>query len=86
VRIAVVNLTDGGLSGGYRKYLQNILPLMEKDKRVDGLEVYIPVGHTDICKSTALTLHSIPADNMPNNKAWLRNELAKHQFDVVFIP
>jgi len=86
LRIAIVNLTGGGMSGGYRKYLQNILPLMAKDKRVDSLEVYMPTGHADICKSDVLTLHSIPADNVSNNKAWLRNELAKHQFDVVFIP
>lgn len=86
MRIAVVNLTAGGLSGGYRKYLQNILPLMAKDERVAALEVYMPAGHSDICKSTALTLHSIPADNMTINKAWLRNELEVRQPDVVFIP
>ena len=33
LRIAVVNLTGGGLGGGYRKYLQNILPLMAVDVR-----------------------------------------------------
>jgi len=26
VKIAIINLTGGGISGGYRKYLQNILP------------------------------------------------------------
>ena len=59
---------------------------MAKDKRVDGLEVYAPAGHADICKSDVLTLHSIPANNISNNKSWLRNELVTHQFDVVFIP
>ena len=86
MRIAVVNLTGGGLSGGYRKYLQNILPLMVEDKRVDGLEVYIPVGHADIFSNNSLTLHNIPADNVSKNKAWLRNELAVRQPDVIFIP
>ncbi len=86
MRIAIVNLTAGGMSGGYRKYLQNILPLMAKDKRVDGLEVYIPVGHADIFSNNAFSLHNIPADNVSNNKTWLRNELVTHQFDVVFIP
>lgn len=86
MRIAIVNLTGGGLSGGYRKYIQNILPFMVKDIRVDMLDVYIPVGYTDICKSDALTLHGIPTDNISNNKAWLRNELVMRQPDVVFIP
>lgn len=84
--VAVVNLTGGGLSGGYRKYLHNILPLMAKDERVAAIEVYMPAGHTDIYESAAITLHSIPADNMPINKGWLRNELALRQPDVVFIP
>lgn len=86
MRIAVVNLTGGGLSGGYRKYLQNILPLMAEDERVAALEVYMPADHADISKRDPLTLHGIPADSIHNNKTWLRNELAKHQFDVVFIP
>jgi glycosyltransferase involved in cell wall biosynthesis len=86
LRIAVVNLTGGSLSGGYRKYLQNILPLMAKDKRVDGLDVFIPAGHAYIFTNNAYTLHNIPVDNLFNNKAWLRSELANHQFDVVFIP
>jgi hypothetical protein len=86
MKIAIMNITGGGISWGYRKYLQNILPLMVKDERVDTLDVYIPAGHTDVYKSDSLTLHSIPANNLSNSKAWLRNELAKRQPDVVYIP
>lgn len=67
MRIAVVNFTGRGMSGGYRKYLKNILPLMAEDERAAAIEVYMPAGHIDIFKSTALTLHSIPADNMTMN-------------------
>lgn len=74
------------MSGGYRKYLQNILSLMAKDKRVDGLEVYIPIGNAAIITNSAFTLHNIPTDSLSKNKAWLRNELTKHQFDVAYIP
>lgn len=86
MHVAIINLTSGSLSGGYRKYLQNILPLMAEDERVDGLEVYIPVGHAHFFTNNAYTLHDIPADNICRNKAWLRNELAMHQPDVVYIP
>ena len=86
MRIAVVNLTGGGMSGGYRKYLQNILPLMARDKRVDGLEVYIPIGNIAIFTNIAYTLHNIPADNMHKKNAWLRNKLAMRQPNVVFSP
>jgi len=74
------------MSGGYRKYLQNILPFMAKDKRVDGLEVYIPIGNAAVFTNNAFTLHNIPSGSVTKNKAWLKNELAMHQFDVVYIP
>jgi len=86
LRIAIVNFTGGGLSGGYSKYLQNTLPLIAEDERVAELEVYMPVGHKDIINSPTITVHSIPASNMHNNKIWLKNELTKRQPDVIYIP
>ena len=34
----MLNLTSGGLSGGYRKYLQAMVPLLRADRRVDLLD------------------------------------------------
>jgi glycosyltransferase involved in cell wall biosynthesis len=42
MRVAVVNLTSGGFSGGYRKYLDRLVPLLREDPRVSALEVYGP--------------------------------------------
>ena len=42
MRVAVVNLTGGGFSGGYRKYLDRLLPLLVEDGRVRALEVFGP--------------------------------------------
>jgi glycosyltransferase involved in cell wall biosynthesis len=44
MRIAVVNLTSGGLSGGYRKYLARLMPLLASDPRVHALSVFVPEG------------------------------------------
>ena len=44
MKLAVVNLTGGGLSGGYRKYLQTMLPLLKADPRLRRLEVFMPPG------------------------------------------
>lgn len=44
MRIAVVNLTGGGFSGGYRKYLDTIIPLLRVHPRVSGLEVFGPTA------------------------------------------
>ena len=42
MRVAVVNLTSGGFSGGYRKYLDRLVPLLGEDRRVGALEVFGP--------------------------------------------
>jgi len=34
MKIAMLNLTGSGISGGYRRYLQNMLPLLASDSRV----------------------------------------------------
>jgi glycosyltransferase involved in cell wall biosynthesis len=44
MHIAVVNLTSGSFSGGYRKYLWAILPLMREDARVTRITVCSPAG------------------------------------------
>ena len=42
MRIAVANVTGGGLSGGYRKYLGRLMPLLAGDSRVARLTVFVP--------------------------------------------
>ena len=44
MRVVVANLTGGGLSGGYRKYLQRLMPLLAADRRVEQLHVFLPAG------------------------------------------
>ena len=42
MHIAMLNLTSGGLSGGYRTYLRQLIPLLRKDPRIRSLDVYVP--------------------------------------------
>ena len=37
MRLAIINLTGGGFSGGYRKYLKNMIPLLAEHAEVDKL-------------------------------------------------
>ena len=37
MHIAIVNLTGGGMSGGYRKYLCNVIPRMAKHEDVEAI-------------------------------------------------
>jgi glycosyltransferase involved in cell wall biosynthesis len=44
MRLAIINLTAGGLSGGYKKYLANMLPRMATHKDIDSLLCVYPDG------------------------------------------
>ena len=37
MKIAILNLTGSGISGGYKKYLQNVLPLLVGDPRIEAV-------------------------------------------------
>ncbi len=81
MRLALINLTSGGLSGGYLKYLRRLVPLLARDERVERLRVYVPPSaHVE---APEVELHSWPA-----GRGWrgLRAELDGFGPDVVFIP
>ena len=44
MRIALINLTGGGMSGGYRKYLLNMLPRLAGHPKVDSVLCASPLG------------------------------------------
>jgi len=44
MRIAIINLTAGGMSGGYRKYLENILPRMVESNDADEIFCATPTS------------------------------------------
>lgn len=50
MRIAIVNITGGGLSGGYKKYLRNLVPRLAAHPEVDALLCTAPdsVGMRDL--------------------------------------
>ena len=37
MKIAIINLTAGGMSGGYQKYLKNIIPRMPSNSAVKAM-------------------------------------------------
>ena len=90
MRIAIINLTAGGMSGGYKKYLRNMIPLMARDAKVESI----------LCASPAnLKVHTWfqPYDNvkfancLPYNlfhrgDPVLKRELEKFSPDVIFLP
>jgi glycosyltransferase involved in cell wall biosynthesis len=85
MKLAVVNLTSGGLSGGYAKYLHRLIPMLRADPRVTGLSVFMPPG---IAWNDA---PGVDVATWPRNDARglyreLRERVRALLPDVVFIP
>jgi len=85
VNLAIVNLTAGGLSGGYVKYLRNVVPRLAADPRIHRLEVGLPP------QAPAGLVPGVPTFTWPLDDArrayrGLKAGLARLDPDVLFIP
>jgi glycosyltransferase involved in cell wall biosynthesis len=86
VRIAVVNLTGGGLSGGYQKYLAHLMPLLARDARVNALDVFVPPRAVAAFSGGDIRVSTWPEDDSGRGYTALKRRLAEGRPDVIFIP
>ena len=85
--IALANLTNGGLSGGSRKYLEIVAPLLAKHPAVSRLDVFVPPQTLgDLNKCSRLDWESWTHNDVSRGFRGLRSVLLKRRPDVVFIP
>ena len=93
MRLAIVNLTGGGFSGGYRKYLKNVLPRLAGHHDVEALLCVSPEGSdvsgwlekptsADYCACSPLMLKHLVY--RPDKK--LAGCLKQFSPDVIFMP
>ncbi len=91
MRIAIVNLTGGGISGGYRKYITNVIPLIATNPCVQAilcaspiaLDVQTWLGHytkIEYVQCKAFKFLSL------TNDSELYWSLEKFSPDIVFVP
>lgn len=91
MRIAIVNLTAGGISGGYKKYLQNILPLMDSFVSVKAVLCALPGGidpsawFAEPLKKTVFTPCK-PVSLLPLPDQKLKAKLDEFKPDLIFVP
>ena len=91
MRVAIINLTGGGMSGGYKKYLCNVIPKMAVHPEVEAILCVssialnvegwlgsIPNVEFIGCQPMGLINHSINSE--------LKLYLEKFSPDVIFIP
>jgi len=91
MRIAMVNITAGGMSGGYKKYLCNILPRMADNPGVDEI---LCLGHSSLNLAdwfeTRPNLYFANCDSFRILRSSINVDLWKHlggfSPDIIFIP
>jgi glycosyltransferase involved in cell wall biosynthesis len=85
--VALANLTNGGLSGGSRKYLEVLAPMLANHPAISRLDVFVPPQATEaLHRATRLNCESWVHSDVSRGFRGLRAELLKRQPDVVFIP
>lgn len=85
--VALANLTNGGLSGGSRKYLEILAPMLLKHPAISRLDLFVPPQTIDaLHKATHLDWESWMHCDVTRGFRGLRAELQKRQPDVIFIP
>jgi glycosyltransferase involved in cell wall biosynthesis len=86
MKIAIVILTGGGLSGGFRKYLQNVLPLIVNSSFVIQLNVFIPPSAEKLLSLDSIPILSWPLGDSRKGYRWLKSRVRELSPDVIFIP
>jgi glycosyltransferase involved in cell wall biosynthesis len=86
MKIALVNLTGGGLSGGYLKYLRKLLPLLSHHATVSKLYVFLPPGAQPLLEAWLPAKGGFTCEDTRSGRAVLRQQLRKLAPDVVFFP
>ncbi len=83
MKIALVNYSGGGLSGGCRKYLRQIVPLLRADLRIDELSIFVPPRIDFSACGPCLTW---PETSPLHSISFIKRKMAELKPDVIFIP
>jgi glycosyltransferase involved in cell wall biosynthesis len=86
MRVAIVNLTGGGLSYGYINYLTEVLPRLLRHPRVSQIYVYVPPGFAQFFVGE-LPVGCLRQFERGLPGRWqLRKDIKQNSPDVVFFP
>jgi glycosyltransferase involved in cell wall biosynthesis len=85
VRLAIVNLTAGGLSGGYVKYLRRLVPLLLQHHEITDLRVMLPDTARQVFAGESWPIRTWSRHPRLSFKQ-IKEMVRDHRPDVVFIP
>jgi glycosyltransferase involved in cell wall biosynthesis len=86
MKVALVNLTGGGLSNGYINYLSEIVPRMLCHPRLSQIYVYVPPRYLPLFSGLMPPENLQPCDDSRMGSRRLRQSIAEIAPDVVFFP
>ena len=91
MRVAILNITSGGMSGGYRIYLDNMIPRMASHKDTLAMLVGLPRTVNISCQNLSIPrvdwVSFEPVNRLFNNRIrGLEERMRQFRPDVVFIP
>ena len=86
VSVAWVNLTNGGMSGGFRKYNENILPRLAADPRFTRLSVHSPADMPDVTVPPNCDEYRWPTHEFLRGFPTLRRQIAARRPTIVYVP
>lgn len=84
MRLAVVNISGGTFSGGYRKYLLKLIPLFLKKTEISSLKVYVP-EKTQLDVDPTL-VHYYNASRFQLGHPSIKKDLDLFKPDLIFVP
>jgi len=83
VKLVLLNLTGGGMSGGYKKYLQELIPRLSTHSSMEQLTIFSPnTMKKELNLLSNLDNRFFSTDDLANLKKNIISEMP----DVVFIP
>jgi len=86
MRLAIVNLTGGGLSGGGLKTMSSLVPLLIKHPYVKEAQVFIPEEISQLGLFSHQNYHIWPKTDIFTNYSSLKKDIKNFAPDVVYIP
>ena len=86
ISVAWVNLTNGGMSGGFRKYNESILPRLADDPRFGAISVHSPADMQDVTVPPGSVDLRWPTREYLRGFPTLRKQLTAHAPGIVYVP
>ena len=86
MKVAIINLTGGGLSYGYLNYLSAVLPRMLRHRQITQVHVFVPPEFSPYFLDVLPAGHLLQCEDSWAGRRQLRREIRRVSPDVVFVP